>query len=130
MTSCCHDNGWLAGAVRHEPTCWMIMERPLLSFPLPFPQKQWRKTCCHAALCPPVSHLSCLSHSRLHILIKAAITNQFSANYSGTDSLLGFRLIPVHVSGLCCLLSDQSLWKLGVLLPEIDESALANSVLM
>lgn len=35
MTSCYHDNGWLGKAVRHEPTCWLIMKSPLLPSPLP-----------------------------------------------------------------------------------------------
>lgn len=26
MTSCYHDNGWLGKAMRHEPTCWLIMK--------------------------------------------------------------------------------------------------------
>lgn len=58
---------------------------------------------------------------------QAPITNQFYD--SGADSSPGSRIVPVHVSALCCFL-DQSWWKLGVLLPEIDEPALANSVLM
>lgn len=129
MTSCCHDNGWLAAAVRHEPTCWMIMERPLLSFPLPLPQKQRRKTRRRAASCPPVSYLAILSHSCHAHSDQGPITDQFRANYPGADSSLGFRIIPVRVSALCCV-PDQSWWKLGVLLLEIDERALANSVLM
>lgn len=57
------------------------------------------------------------------------ITNRLRANYSAADSSLAFRIIPALVSALCCF-PDQSWWKLGVLLLEIDERALANSVLM
>lgn len=63
MTSCYHDNGWLGRPMWHEPTCWMTIKSPLLSFPLPLPEKQKRKT----------SQLS-----RRFFLLSSTITSSYS----------------------------------------------------